>query len=119
MAGLQSKKHIFGKEIRLSDSNLCKGTRIGVLNNGKVSCGVTSQNLKYMGQSDDGMCKKRNGEQFKDMCLQRTKHGGGFVRVWGCISAGEVGDVFKIEGIMNAEKHRQALIHHAVPSGRR
>ena len=65
MAGLQSKNHIFGKEIRLSDSNLPKGTRIGVLNNGKVSCGVTSQNLKYLGQSDDSTCEEETGNSLK------------------------------------------------------
>ena len=64
--------------------------------------------------------RRRNGEQFKDMSLQPTiKYGGGSVQVWGCISAGGVGDLFKIDDIMNAEKYRQILIHHAVPSGRR
>ena len=38
--------------------------------------------------------------------------------VWSCISARGVGDLFKIDDIMNAEKYRQILIHHAVPSGR-
>ena len=61
MAGFQLKNHIFGKERRLSDSNLPKGTRIGVLNNGKVSYGVPSQNLKYFGQSDDSMCEEETG----------------------------------------------------------
>ena len=52
------------------------------------------------------------------MCLQPTiKHGGGSARVWGCISAGGVGDLFKIDEIMNAENHRQILMYHAVPSG--
>ena len=36
--------------------------------------------------------------------------------MWGCISAGGVGDLFKVDGIMNAEKHKQILIHHAVPT---
>ena len=54
------------------------------------------------------------------MCLQPTiNYGGESVQVWGCISAGGVGDLFNIDGIMNAEKYRQTLIHHAVPSGRR
>ena len=65
MAGLQSKKHIFGKEMRVSDSNLLNGTRIGVLNNGKVSCGARSQNLKYFGQSDDSMCEEEAGNSLK------------------------------------------------------
>ena len=59
-------------------------------------------------------------EQFKDMCLQpRIKHGGGSVEVYGCISEGVVRDLFKIDGIMNAEKHRQILVRHAVLYARR
>ena len=54
------------------------------------------------------------------MCLQSTiKHGGGSIQVWGCISAGGVGDLFNIDGTMNVEKHRQVLILRTVPSGRR
>ena len=64
--------------------------------------------------------RRRNGEQFKDMCLQPTiKHGGGSVQVWGCISAGGVGDLFKIDGIMNAEKYEQILSYLVVSCGRR
>ena len=47
------------------------------------------------------------------------KHGGGSLQVWGCISANGVGDLVRINGILNAEKYRQILIHHAIPSGRR
>ncbi|KAF7657457.1 hypothetical protein LDENG_00026710 [Lucifuga dentata] len=42
------------------------------------------------------------------------KHGGGSGMVQGCISAVGVGDIVKIDGIMNAAKSRQILIHHAV-----
>ena len=64
--------------------------------------------------------RRRAGERYNSECLQPSvKHGGGSVMVWGCISANGVGDLVKIEGIMNAEKYRQLLIHHAVPSGKR
>ena len=46
------------------------------------------------------------------------KHGGGSARVWGCIPAGGVGNLFKIDGIRNVEKHRQILIQHTILSGR-
>ena len=37
----------------------------------------------------------------------------------GCISVSGVGDIVRIDGIMNAEKYRQVLIHHAILSGKR
>ena len=46
------------------------------------------------------------------------KHGGGSVLVWGCISASGVDNIVRLDGIMNAEKFRQVLIHHAIPSGK-
>ena len=36
----------------------------------------------------------------------------------GCISASGVGDIVRIDGITNAEKYRQVLIHYAIPSGK-
>ena len=120
MVGLQSKNHIFRKEIRLSDSNLPKGTRTGVLNNGKVSCGVMSQNLKYLGQSDDSMWEEETRNSSKICVCKRQKSvEEGQSKSGGCISAGGFGDLIKIDGIMNAEKYRLSLFHHAVPSGRR
>jgi hypothetical protein len=47
-----------------------------------------------------------------------VKHGGGSLQVWGCISANSFGDLVRINGLLNAEKYRQILIHHAIPSGR-
>ena len=64
--------------------------------------------------------RRRAGERYNNECLQATvKHGGGSLQVWGCISANGVGDLVRINGILNAEKYRQILIHHAIPSGRR
>ena len=38
---------------------------------------------------------------------------------WGCISASVVDDIVRIDGITNAEKYREVLIHYAIPSGKR
>ena len=49
----------------------------------------------------------------KNVCLKPTvKHEGGSIIVWGCVNC--VGDLVRIDGIMNAEKYKQILIHHAI-----
>ena len=60
---------------------------------------------------------RRVGERWKNECLRPSvKYGGGSVLVWACISAS---GIVRIDGIVNAEKYRQVLIHHAIPSGKR
>ena len=55
----------------------------------------------------------------KDGCLKPTvKHIGGSLIVWGYLTANGVGDLVRIDGIMNVEKYRQILIHYAIPSGK-
>ena len=64
--------------------------------------------------------RRRVGERYNNESLQPlVKHGGGSVMVWACISASDVGHIVRIDGILNAEKYRQVLIHHAIPSGKR
>ncbi|CAJ0951516.1 unnamed protein product [Ranitomeya imitator] len=53
-------------------------------------------------------------------CLVPTvKHGGGGggVMVWGCFAVDTVGDLFKIEGILNQHGYHSILQRHAIPSG--
>ena len=75
--------------------------------------GVINQNFRLLVQIED-YARRKVGEQMKDVCLKLTvKHGGGSIMVWGCLTAhGAVGN---IDGIMNAEKFQQILIHHALP----
>ena len=47
------------------------------------------------------------------------KHGGGSVMFWGCFRGGKVGDLKKVDGIMDKDKYHQILVHHAIPSGNR
>ena len=61
--------------------------------------------------------RRRVGEQMKDVWLKPTvKHGGGYIMAWECLDANGVGDLDRIDGIMNAEKYRQILIHLTFPS---
>lgn len=39
--------------------------------------------------------------------------------VWGCFAADTVGDLFKIEGILNQHGYHSILQRHAIPSGLR
>ena len=81
---------------------------------------MTSQSWRFLEATNGQYVRRRSGKELQEPCLHPTvDHGGGSVQVWGCISAGGVGDLVRIDGIMNAEKYRQILIHHAIPSGRR
>ena len=56
----------------------------------------------------------------KDECLKPTvKHGGGSIMVLGSFAANGVGDLIRIDGIMNAEKYWQILFNRAIPFGKR
>ena len=53
----------------------------------------------------------------KYVSLKTTlKHGEGSIMVWGCLTANSVGDLVRINILMNTEKYRQILMHHAIPS---
>src|SRR4029434_9872014 len=46
--------------------------------------------------------RRRIGETMLEECLTPSvKHGGGNVMVWGYFGAGEVGDVYKVTGILD------------------
>ncbi|CAJ0937853.1 unnamed protein product [Ranitomeya imitator] len=62
----------------------------------------------------------RKDEQMDFTCLVPTvKHGGGGVMVWGCCAGDTVGDLFKIEGILNQHGYHSILQQHAIPSSLR
>ena len=65
-------------------------------------------------------CRRRKGEALRDDTIQATvKHGGGSAMFWGCFAGKDVGDIFKIDGIMRKEEYHSILVHHAMPSGKR
>ena len=58
---------------------------------------------------------KRVEEQMKNMRLKPTvKRGEGSIIVSGCLTANGVGELVRIDGIMNAEKYRHILIHQSI-----
>ncbi|XP_073528969.1 uncharacterized protein [Phyllobates terribilis] len=62
----------------------------------------------------------KKGERMDSTCLVPTvKHGGGGMMVWGCFAGDTVGDLFKIEGILNQHGYHSILQWHAIPSGLR
>ena len=63
--------------------------------------------------------QRRPGECFNPDCIVSTvKHGGGSVIVWGCFGNNKVGDLVRIEGIMDTKYYHKILTRHAVPSGK-
>jgi hypothetical protein len=65
-------------------------------------------------------CRRRTNEPLRPDTIEKTvKHGGGHVMVWGCFLGSAVGNLKRIEGILEKNQMHQILIHHAVPSGKR
>ena len=59
-------------------------------------------------------------EKFTHQCLVPTiKHGGGSLNVWGCISSQGVGDLYIIDGILNAQRYKSIVQRYSIPSGLR
>ena len=56
----------------------------------------------------------------KDVCLNPTvKHRGVSIMVCRCLTTNCMGDLVRVDRIMNAEKYRHILIHYAILSGKR
>lgn len=52
-----------------------------------------------------------------DCVVPTVKHGGGSVLVWGSFAGKRVGDLIRIEGILNKEGYLKILQENAVPNG--
>ena len=53
---------------------------------------------------------RRPGEEFMEECLAPTvKHGGGKIQIWGCFHASGVGNLAKIDGIMDKNVYYKIL----------
>uniref|UniRef100_A0A3B4CHW9 Transposase Tc1-like domain-containing protein n=1 Tax=Pygocentrus nattereri TaxID=42514 RepID=A0A3B4CHW9_PYGNA len=74
--------------------------------------------FEIFGSNHHVFVRRRKGERVDSTCLVPTvKHGGGGVMVWGCFAGDTVGDLFKIEGILNQHGYHSILQRHAIPSG--
>lgn len=64
--------------------------------------------------------RRRMDEKYDPKCIVPTvKHGGGNLLVWGCFSGQSIGDIKRIDGIMDKKMYHQILIRHGVQSGLR
>lgn len=55
----------------------------------------------------------------ENLMVASVKHGGGSVMVWGCFGGNEVGDLVKIDGILNKDGYKKILQKHVLTSGNR
>ena len=58
-------------------------------------------------------------DQQRALCDTIVKHGGGSVMVWECFAGEKVGDLVKIEGVMDQRQYYNILKFHAFPSGKK
>jgi len=64
--------------------------------------------------------RRQIGERMMNQCVIPTvKHGGGSVTVWGCFAENKVGDLVRIEEIIDKTRYHNILQHHAFPCGKR
>lgn len=62
--------------------------------------------------------RRRAGERVMESCIiPSVKHGGGNVMVWGCFGNNQVGDLVRVEGILEKKQYHRILGRNAVPSG--
>ena len=59
-------------------------------------------------------------ERASDSCqVSKRKHGGGFLTVWGCFAFENVGDLRRIEGILDKTQYKTILHDHVMATGLR
>ena len=78
-----------------------------------------NQNLKFSFQRENNISEVL--ENRWKMCAWKPtiKRGGGSIMIWGYLTANGAGDLVWIDGIINAEKYRQILIHLVILSVKR
>lgn len=76
--------------------------------------------FQLYGNSRRVYVRRRCDEKLLNQCIKSTvKHGGGSIQVWGCFSFNGVGNLYRINSILNKEKYHSILQRHAIPSGLR
>ena len=112
LSWLRSKKEVLSNTRKQKNNlDLPKNTRHEPLKNIMIEWWIKIWNFQF---KEKTVCK-RKGWRMDERCVLRptVKHGGS-IMVWGCLTANGVGDLVKIDGIMNTEKYRQILIHHPI-----
>src|SRR4029434_2105392 len=81
----------------------------------KIVLWTDESKFEVFGSHRRTFVRRRIGEKMLEECLPPSvKHGGGNVMVWGCFGAGEVGDLYKVKGILNKEGYHSILQRHTL-----
>ncbi|CAK9824990.1 Transposable element Tc1 transposase [Anthophora retusa] len=91
-----------------------------VLEDWKKVLWTDESKFEVFGSKRRKFVRRSAGERAIESCISPTvKHGGGSVMVWGCFGSTSVGDLVKIDGILNKERYKGILETNALPSGTR
>ena len=74
--------------------------------------------VQLYGNSRRLYVRRRSNERILNECVKpKVKRGGGSIQVCGCFSYNGVGDLYRINDILNKEKYHSILQRHAILSG--
>ena len=94
------------------------GTGTGHMSNGKKYFGQTKRNLSCLILNDNSTAEEEKGKHCEMTLFKLQWSTVADRQCFGCFAGKDVGDIFKIDGIMRKEEYHSILVH-AMPSGKR
>ena len=93
------------------------GKRTQTLDRGRLEKVLWTDKSKFevFGSQRRTLVRRRKNEKMLEECLTPSvKHDGGNVIVWGYFGSDQVGDLYRVKGILKKEGYHSILQHHAL-----